>query len=100
MDCVMKDQVQRKARNWSWAHMKEHRDLVRKYSAAWVEKQTNRSPSKDVDHTIEVRCHLHLFIFGLLYLLDLFSESGKGIGRFQSKRCSSAGGTNGERTCF
>lgn len=91
MDCVMKDQVQRKARNWSWTHMKEHRDLVRTYTNAWIEKRTNLNPSKEDLHIIEVSNVPFLFTSDSS-LPFIILESGKGIGRLQFEYCTSTSG--------
>ncbi|KRY49724.1 Vacuolar protein sorting-associated protein 13C [Trichinella britovi] len=45
IDAIMETEVQRRARNWSWKHIKQHRELLKEYRAAWVEKLTNKNIS-------------------------------------------------------
>ncbi|GMT29125.1 hypothetical protein PFISCL1PPCAC_20422 [Pristionchus fissidentatus] len=49
---ILHEKVKRRRQNWSWARMKEHRDLVKAYTEAWVSKQTEKSPAADVTKTI------------------------------------------------
>ncbi|KRZ71455.1 Vacuolar protein sorting-associated protein 13A [Trichinella papuae] len=47
IDAIMETEVQRRARNWSWKHIKQHRELLKEYRAAWVEKLTNKNISAE-----------------------------------------------------
>ncbi|KRX90575.1 Vacuolar protein sorting-associated protein 13A [Trichinella pseudospiralis] len=47
IDSVLEMDVKRRARNWSWKHIKQHRELLKEYRAAWVEKLTNKNISAE-----------------------------------------------------
>lgn len=45
--CILKENIRRKRKNWSWANMKRHRQLVKDYKDAWISKQVEKSISKE-----------------------------------------------------
>ncbi|KAI6203695.1 Vacuolar protein sorting-associated protein 13C [Aphelenchoides besseyi] len=51
---ILEENVRRKKRNWSWQHMKKHRQLVRDYRDAWLQKQTQKSLSTTITSILEL----------------------------------------------
>uniref|UniRef100_A0A914WWB3 Uncharacterized protein n=1 Tax=Plectus sambesii TaxID=2011161 RepID=A0A914WWB3_9BILA len=59
---ILEENVRRKRRNWSWRHMKAHRDLVKAYKNAWVQKLTVKSPHKaDLETITDAELKLDVF---------------------------------------
>ncbi|KAI6208431.1 Vacuolar protein sorting-associated protein 13C [Aphelenchoides besseyi] len=61
---ILEENVRRKKRNWSWQHMKKHRQLVRDYREAWLQKQTQKSLSTTVTGVLE-KAERQLDVFNL-----------------------------------
>ncbi|CAI4228502.1 unnamed protein product [Auanema sp. JU1783] len=49
---ILEEKVRRRRSNWSWKRMKDHRNLVRDYRAAWLAHQTEKNISSDQKDTI------------------------------------------------
>ncbi|XP_068741113.1 intermembrane lipid transfer protein VPS13A-like [Montipora capricornis] len=50
---ILEEDVKRRFRNWSWSHMKEHRDLCRKYKDLYKKKLLQNKPSDSLDKNLE-----------------------------------------------
>ncbi|KAI6181597.1 Vacuolar protein sorting-associated protein 13C [Aphelenchoides besseyi] len=61
---ILEENIRRKKRNWSWDRMKKHRQLVRDYRQAWVQKQTEKSLSTSVTDILE-KAENQLDVFNL-----------------------------------
>ncbi|XP_070537095.1 intermembrane lipid transfer protein VPS13A-like isoform X2 [Ptychodera flava] len=53
-NCVLHENVKRKNNMWSWNNISKHRELMKKYKAAWKEKVQIKKPSKAVMDTIQL----------------------------------------------
>ncbi|VDP09548.1 unnamed protein product [Soboliphyme baturini] len=51
--CILNEDIRRKARNWSWDHIREHRQLLKEYRNMWISKLTVRKLSSEVLKRIE-----------------------------------------------
>uniref|UniRef100_A0A5S6QAI9 UBA domain-containing protein n=1 Tax=Trichuris muris TaxID=70415 RepID=A0A5S6QAI9_TRIMR len=47
INCILETQVRRVAKNWSWSHIKAHRQLVKRYEIAWIDKRTVKNISRE-----------------------------------------------------
>ena len=47
-DCVYEEEVMRRFNNWSWSHMKEHRDRCKAYKELYMKKITTAKPPKEL----------------------------------------------------
>ena len=60
--CVLEENVRRRHRNWSWAHIKRHRDLVRTYIDLYKLKLHQKKEDKRLERNIdELEDHLDVF---------------------------------------
>ncbi|CAH3166779.1 unnamed protein product [Porites lobata] len=50
---ILEEDVRRKRRNWSWAHMKQHRDLCRKYKDLYKQKLLSNKQTDALDKKLE-----------------------------------------------
>ncbi|KHJ44017.1 hypothetical protein D918_05710 [Trichuris suis] len=65
MNCILETQVRRVAKNWSWSHIKEHRELVKQYELAWLEKRTVKNISSEKLAIID-KAEKQLDVFNLI----------------------------------
>ncbi|CDW52391.1 Vacuolar protein sorting associated protein 13A [Trichuris trichiura] len=65
MNCILETQVRRVARNWSWSHIKQHRELVKQYELAWLEKRTVKNISSEKLAIID-KAEKQLDVFNLI----------------------------------
>lgn len=60
--CILEENVRRRHRNWSWAHIKRHRDLVRTYIDLYKVKLNQKKEDKRLQEGIdELEDHLDVF---------------------------------------
>ncbi|XP_077994048.1 intermembrane lipid transfer protein VPS13A-like isoform X3 [Glandiceps talaboti] len=52
-NCVLKENVRRKTSMWSWNNIAKHRELGKKYKAAWKEKLLTKKPPQHLLDTIK-----------------------------------------------
>ncbi len=53
--CVMEETVIRRKKMWSWAHIKDHRDIGRQYKISYKKKLTAKKVPNDVQKILDVR---------------------------------------------
>ena len=51
--CILEENVRRKRRNWKWAHMKAHRDLVHRYIALYKTKLEQKKEDLKLKKSLE-----------------------------------------------
>lgn len=50
---IFEEYVRRRTRNWSWTHIKKHRDLCRKYKNLYKQKLLQVKPSDSLDKNLQ-----------------------------------------------
>lgn len=53
-DSIIETEIKRRKRNWSWYHMREHRNLCRSYAEAYRAKLTARKISNDIQQRVDL----------------------------------------------
>ena len=61
--CILED-IQRKHRNWSWDHMKAHRNTCRQYKKLYKLKAANQKMSQEQVRDLEF-CEQQLDVFNI-----------------------------------
>lgn len=65
--CVLETDIRRRKREWSWAHMCEHRRRCHRYARAYEARLTSRKPDKTtLDECEQLECDLDLFNLRLI----------------------------------
>lgn len=66
--CILEETVRRRRRMFSWEHIKNHRNTMKKYKEAYIKKLSIKKVSSDVKQLLEVRWHACMILFYAKYL--------------------------------
>lgn len=53
LDCILEEEIRRRKRDWSWDHMKKHRNLCRNYKELYKHKILQQKLSKTAQENIQ-----------------------------------------------
>lgn len=65
--CILEENVKRKQREWSWEHIKAHRELCLLYSGAYKEKELAKKPTATQVERVKM-CEARLDLFNLVLI--------------------------------
>lgn len=64
---MLESGIRRRKREWSWTHIREHRDRCHRYALVYETKLTSRKPDKTtLDECEQLECALDLFNLRLI----------------------------------
>lgn len=81
INCILEETVKRKQREWSWEHMKAHRELCKTYAAAYKEKALAKKPTEKQIAQVQM-CQEKLDLFNLVLVRN---RIGLEVDRIKSK---------------